>query len=418
MKTYFALLVFLALATILVIVATIFSDVGAWFKSPDTYLLCLGCLILSIALLCLQYFIGDTTLRCVREYCIADRSKAMPNLMLVMSLVIVYCYNVMLLCAYLYSQQQSNTEMSSTTSFIEKLTSIFTQHFWVTFVYCPCYLATGFYLFGLLASFIFDSICNFQLDERPGSLVVCTIIMWFMCSIALLLRYSLLPSGIWSWQEVGEIVFFLLRHISMSLALGSSKRLFFNHPLPRYPSWLPKFTCVTIVIAFVAVVLAQNPAIPSQISFSSTVHSCTRSQLEYVESSVATLPAGLRSSLASKDSLEQDSLCAGIDEDIQLSQLHYLQYRDCMGKIHELRIKECLFQHCKDLADKFGFDMIVQTCVINAESCCQKLFNAWRDQDTPGYSYSWNGLVKALKELGLKRLAVEIDRARRNRSLK
>lgn len=310
----------LIFTTVLVIVIILLwcPNLGTWFSSPVTYLFFMSYLVLHSALMYFQLFSKDTTLRCIKEYCRPDRAKAMPHLILVMSLVMIYCLNILLLCTYVYSQRRNHIEVDLI-SFIRKLVCVFTQHFWVTMVCLPCYLGAILYWLGLISSFIFDKIFQYELDQIPGALVVCAMITWFLCSAALLLCYSLLPSHAWVWQEVGLIVFPLLCCVGIliSLTLAYSKSL--SCPLPKFPSWLLYLTCVTVVITSIAIVLVQIPVVPNKVGRDRHI---SPTPTVTIAPSNGHMPAVLPDTSShvpvnSKPSTRRES--AAIDEDIQPS---------------------------------------------------------------------------------------------------
>ncbi len=360
-------------------------DVGVFFKSPVSYLLCTGYFILSSVLIVFMLCSRDTSLRCIKVYCTTDRPCGTPYLILVLSLVVVYCLNVLLLNAYLYHQRWNTIEVSFT-NFVEVTTSNLTEHFWLTLVCLPCHMAWAFYVCGLFASYIFDLICRFKLDQIQGSLVVCALITWFLSGIALMVCYALLPDRKMTLQEVGLVTFPMLCFEVLFIVLAYSKKL----PLTRCPQWLLNLAFSTVMITLVATILVQP---------------------------VVSDPTG-HSQHSAQQPTQEDGQCVEMDDaGIQPGQLYSLQYSDRNGKTHELRIKDRLYTYCKDVADIFGYEIVVNICAADLKNCCQRVFSAWRDQGAPGYPLTWKGLVKVLMKLGLKRLAAEIKAAVQHNSV-
>ena len=379
-KNYFALLLSLTFTTLLVIAATVmwFPDVGVWFKSPLTYLLCTGYFILLSVLTFFQLCSRDTTLRYIKEYGDTGKSKAMPYLILVFSFVIVYCLNILLLCAYLYSQRRDNIEVTFE-SFVKKSVSILTRHFWVIVVCLPSFIVCGLYLFGLLASYIFDLICHFKLDQREGSLVVCVLAAWFPCGVGLMVCYTFLPGRMLTYQQEWLLLFPLLCLEGSILAMMVLYPLP-QYPLPQCPPWLFNLTWVTVVVTVVATILVQEPVTPPHshlqaVSFQgdelpqpTATITVTTTVMSPCVNSLPLESSGIQPTatvLPIEPSAEQGT---GIDADIQPEQLHYIQYWNREGKAQELRIKERLHNHCRDLAGMFGYETITEDCIVDAKN--------------------------------------------------
>ena len=348
--------------------------------------------------------------------------------------VIIFCLNVLLLDAYIYSQRRHTIELSIT-GFVEKVKSLLTSHFSAMIMCLVIYIICGIYTSGMFSSFVFDLICHFDLDRVPGSLVVCTAVIFLRCTSALMVFYTLLPDGMLTWQDVGRFITFpFLCGEGLFLALTYNyKGGSLSYHRLRCPLWLLNLTWAIVTITVIATIPVQGMTTPLHLSASSppdgkvspqptttvtvtvtmTPPSVSSEPLEptILRPVPTVLPTPPSSPGDSHHSAQHGAQCVGLDGDIKPTQLHYLQYRDHRGEMQELRINQRLYGHCRDLAGIFGYESLTTDCAVDVKSCCRSVFSAWRDQGSPGYSFSWRGLIKAITELGLKRLAAEIKHA-------
>jgi hypothetical protein len=100
--------------------------------------------------------------------------------------------------------------------------------------------------------------------------------------------------------------------------------------------------------------------------------------------------------------------------DITLSRLAFMEYMDEDGQKHELRIIDSIASYWKDLAITFGLDWRLIALnrhneVDYAKNCCLDALNEWRRRNPSRYPFSWDGLVKALRNMEMNSLAEDTE---------
>jgi hypothetical protein len=194
-----------------------------------------------------------------------NTTTAEPYLILIFSYVIVFCLNVLLLDTYFYSQQRNSTEVSLSV-FMEKTTSLFTEHL-MTMVCLFCYLASGFYAFGEISSYILNCLCYFNMQRIPGGLVICIAITWFLNIVAVIVCYRLLPDeNGWTWKD-GWLAEFPLIVGVIYLTIRTCKGRLTMFPLPRYPRWLLYCMYAVLFVTAIVTVLTPMPTRASSAAF-------------------------------------------------------------------------------------------------------------------------------------------------------
>lgn len=98
--------------------------------------------------------------------------------------------------------------------------------------------------------------------------------------------------------------------------------------------------------------------------------------------------------------------CLAIDrEEIDWKHLVVLRYRSVDGKEMELRIMDDMEEHKRRLARLFNLNR-------TAKGGNSDIFQMWIEKGgTETYPSTWNGLIKALKDINFKQLAGEIEEA-------
>ena len=112
-------------------------------------------------------------------------------------------------------------------------------------------------------------------------------------------------------------------------------------------------------------------------------------------------------------------LCQKIDRDdphaMELDQLVLLHYLDQKWIKRKLNVMEKVVGSWKDLGRRFKFDVnrIAKNHnmgVDYATECFWEVLEKWSSVGQAGdYLFSWNGLIRALRDIDLNRIAGDID---------
>lgn len=142
-----------------------------------------------------------------------------------------------MIVTYLYCQLDDRIEVSLG-SFMEKTTSVLTENYGAL-VSLPCYIAGGFFFFGRISSWVLDLLCCYGLDKKPGSLLLCALITWFLCCTAVLVLHTHLPNDI--------CAFFLV------VLAWLYKDMLLAYPLPLWMTYLVSAVISVTVVASIRV---------------------------------------------------------------------------------------------------------------------------------------------------------------------
>ena len=100
---------------------------------------------------------------------------------------------------------------------------------------------------------------------------------------------------------------------------------------------------------------------------------------------------------------------------MELGQLMHLHYLDQEGKRHELKVMNEVASSWKDLGSLFNYDtkQIAQNNNRGGDyamDCCREVLEKWSSKGRArSYRFSWNGLIQALRDIDLNRIADDID---------
>lgn len=113
--------------------------------------------------------------------------------------------------------------------------------------------------------------------------------------------------------------------------------------------------------------------------------------------------------------------CTKVDKNsahtVALPLLYNIHYLDEHGNKYDVRITDEVASHWKDLAMTFGFDVHYIALNHNAGSnyvknCLYDVLKIWMERGgSPQYTMSWNGLIKALKNIQLYSIADRLETA-------
>ena len=390
--------------------------------SPIAYLVCASIGILFPLTVFFPLFVKHTSLSEVKGYCkiktdAYENAQArmactpVPYFVLMQSYVVIYCLIVLLLDVHLLCSQQQ-CEIRSI-GFIWSLTD---SESWLwniaTMLELFLFLVPGFYLLSLASCVVFDEICNYRLDQVQGSIVVCAVITWCLCVIAVLVcHWCLLHKRLWL--------------LAFPLTIGVIVNFFFVHrykltvfPLPRSPSSLFFLTCVLMELTFaVTCYTPLQPPLPG-IQYDSQkviVPSQSPSLIDCVKYNYSCVLCC--DSCPSCPTVTIEEKCAQVDRnshfDIMPANLVHFDYMlRGEGKLRGMDITRSIgTASCKNLATLFNMESYVTDgCTKAPENCCLDVFNEWFKNDpNKSYPLSWNGLIKALHDIQMNRLAWDID---------
>ena len=100
---------------------------------------------------------------------------------------------------------------------------------------------------------------------------------------------------------------------------------------------------------------------------------------------------------------------------ITLKHLALLQYSH-EGERKQLRKMKTIAGSWRDLGILFGYDVdqIAQNHIQGkgyVENCCQEVLTLWLSNGAQGYPTSWQGFIKALRDIELSSIALDIEDA-------
>ena len=96
--------------------------------------------------------------------------------------------------------------------------------------------------------------------------------------------------------------------------------------------------------------------------------------------------------------------------------LELIKYKDTDGKMKELR----LLQRVQNKWKEIGIQLDIGHAALegirkkhrdNVYEQCQEVFQIWREQGSQKYPYLWNGILSMLKDIQMKRVSEELEKA-------
>lgn len=400
-------------------------------SSPMWFFILLDCTLFFPCASYLLHYGIYTPLIFVEKYDIYSR-----GLVFTFQMLAILCLNVLLLDVYTYGQHYSTIEISLW-SLKTNLFSLLIDYNSVIFIlFSVLIFVTGFFL--MLSTVFTDHLRTLTSDRLQAILLLLGILsIWCCCNFVMILVQDLLDAGTFTLLEA-----FLRRFVFLptAIVLAMLVVLYWNCDIEecwwvfrgshrRYSRRLPKPTdlllplFVLVFLTIAVTVLVHGPAASHSHGRTETVPSAPTVDTPVLVNPTYSYPSTNTPSqppITQPPPLNADK-CVQIDrnsaDSIKKSHMVVLHYLDRNKKRRKLGILREIAVEWKHLADILGSNakLILSSYAGGSDipiNCCRDMLYEWFDRGgVESYPLSWNGLIRALQDVELNRVADEIEEA-------